>query len=152
MISMVFIGIAIGGPLNGYLGHRFFLPRFLMVAGACISTLIMSGIIFFHHPYQVTLFALLLLVGIFCSTYIQALAIIKETVPTAVRATSLAVANMIIMSGAPILQLLIGTLLQTNFFHLATGVNHVYRLSLAILPLGMFLAIGCAVIATRGRE
>jgi MFS family permease len=140
MVAMVFIGIAIGGPLNGWLSKVLEGARNILIACAALSTITMSLITFCSGLPSLVLFVLFFLAGAFCSAYIQCFAVIKDSVPADIRATSLAASNMIIMIGAPILQLIIGSLLQSHFFGLSDNTVAIYRLSLAILPAGMFLA------------
>jgi MFS family permease len=140
MLSMVFIGIAIGGPLSGWLTKILNQRRIIIIANGGLLTIIMSLIIFCPNLPVPMLFMLLLLSGMFCSAYLQCFAVIKDAVAPEMRATALAASNMIIMLGAPILQLLIGWLLQNHFFGLSHETAETYRLSLAILPVGMLLA------------
>jgi MFS family permease len=140
MLSMVFIGIAIGGPLSGWLTKILNQRRIIIIANGGLLTIIMSLIIFCPNLSVPMLFMLLLLSGMFCSAYLQCFAVIKDAVAPEMRATALAASNMIIMLGAPILQLLIGWLLQNHFFGLSHETAETYRLSLAILPVGMLLA------------
>jgi hypothetical protein len=56
------------------------------------------------------------------------------------QATALATSNTLIMASAPILQVLIGELLNNKVFGIADSNVVNYRLSLAILPIGMLIA------------
>jgi len=140
MVAMVFIGIAIGGPLSGWLSKIWEGARNILIGCAALATIVMSLIVFCPGIPSALLFVLFFLAGMFCSAYIQCFAVIKDSVPAAIRATALATSNMIIMIGAPILQLTIGWLLQNHFFALSDNTAMIYRLSLAILPIGMFIA------------
>jgi MFS family permease len=140
MIATVFIGIAIGGPGSGWLAKILEGRKPILVGAAALATILMSIIIFCPHLPSTLLFILLFLMGLLCAAYIQCFAIIKDVVHPSVRATALAASNMIIMFGAPILQLWIGGLLQDSFFGWAKDIAMNYRLSLSILPAGMLIA------------
>lgn len=139
MTAMVFIGIAIGGPLSGWLS-KFIQHRYILIVAGAFATLSMSIIIFSPRLSELVLFILFLFSGIFCASYVQCFAVIKDSVEPIIRATALATTNMVIMLGAPILQLTIGWLLQNHFFGFSNQSVEIYRLSLGILPAGMFIA------------
>lgn len=140
IMSATLIGIAVGGPLSGYLSSKVGRPKLIMMYGAALAALTMSMVVVLPGLSTLLYYLLFFLVGVFCSTYIQALSIINAAVDENVRGTALSVANMIIMAGAPILQLLIGGLLNTNFFNLAVTMAENYRLSISVLPIGMLIA------------
>ena len=140
MVSIVFIGIMVGGPLNGLLSKTRFKRPQIMQYGAVGLALCMGAVIFAPHLNAFMLFVLLFLAGFFCAMYIHAFSLIKDTVPLAAQATALAAANMIIMTAAPLLQILIGSLLNSQVYGLASSNAMNYRLSLSLLPLGMFIA------------
>ncbi len=139
MVAMIFIGIAIGGPLSGWASKIINQKRSVLLGGGC-AAVTMSVIIFCPHIPELILYGLFFLMGLFCSVYILCFGMIKDTVSPMICATALSVTNMIVMSAAPILQLLIGGLLQHRFFGLTHNIEMIYRLSLAILPIGMFIA------------
>lgn len=139
-VSIVFIGIMVGGPLNGLFSKTRLQRTQIMQYGAIGIALCTALVIFLPHLNAFTLFTLLFLAGFFCSMYIHAFSIIKDTVSLSVQATALAASNMIIMSAAPLLQILIGSLLDSKVYGLATSNAMNYRLSLSLLPLGMFIA------------
>jgi MFS family permease len=139
LIAMIFIGITIGGPGCGWLSKKLNKQRIILILGGIAATVTMTSIIFFAHSLPVQ-FGLFFLIGLFCSAYLQCFAIIKDSVVPQVRATAMATVNMVIMLGAPVYQLVIGWFLESNFFGLTHDTAMVYRLSLAILPLGMLIA------------
>jgi len=139
-VSMVFLGIAIGGPLSGWLSKILNQHRIILIFSALCATITMSIIVFMPHLPQIFLFIFLLLMGVFCAVYVQCFAVIKDSVSLEIRATALATSNMIIMLGAPVLQVLIGVSLHSHFFNMTQNPIVVDRLSLGILPAGMFIA------------
>lgn len=139
MISVVFIGLGIGAPLNGILTKKFKNSIKILTLHSIAISLTTFIIILIPGLSKNTFYILLFLSGIFCSGYLQCISIIKDLVDPKIHATALATANMIIMTGAPILQLLIGSLLNINLFNLSISAN--YHFSLAVIPLGMVIAV-----------
>lgn len=140
MVSIVFIGVAIGGPLNGLLSKKLGTHTKIMRYGAVGTIITTVLIILVPYLSEFMLFVILFLSGIFCSMYVQALSVIKDSTAPEVQATALATSNTIIMASAPLLQLFIGSLLTNHVFGFAGTSAMNYRLSLAILPLGMLAA------------
>ncbi len=139
MVSVVFVGLGIGAPLNGFLSRKLLKPTKIMLFCALGIAITTITIIFVPGLSKATWFILLFLSGLFCSGYVQCLAIVKDSVSANMQSTALATSNMIIMSSAPILQLFIGSMLHGNIFALSTAGN--YRFSLAIIPIGMIIAV-----------
>lgn len=115
MMSMVFIGIGIGGPFNAWLVQRWKKRQALMSLFAFLTTIIFAIILYIPGLPLWSLSILLGLLGFFSSTYIQVFAVVKDSVAVGVRATALSTTNMLLMSSAPLLQPLIGKLLELNF-------------------------------------
>lgn len=116
MISMVFIGTAIGGPFNAWLVERNLISRKLSTTLFAFITTIFFGFILYLPNLTVTAgFVLLFLIGFFSSIYVQVFAIVKDHTELNIRATALATTNMLLMSSAPILQPAIGKLLELNY-------------------------------------
>jgi fucose permease len=139
VMSMIFIGIAIGGPMLGLLTHRWVIHRQAMSYCALLSAILMSYLLWVPSLPLWGLYTGYTVMGMFCAAYIPCFTVIKDNAPSTIQATSLAFANMMIMAGAPVLQTLIGILLV----HLG-GAAHAsafaYRMALLILPLGMLVA------------
>ncbi len=140
LVSLVYVGCAIGSPmwsaLSNHMGKRR-LPLMLGAVGAFItSTLI---VIF---PTSSTLFLSinLFLFGLFCSSFLLVFAMVREISPNKNTATALGFTNMSTMLGTAILQAVIGKILDI-FWHggLEHGVRiysaHNYQLALIIVPL-----------------
>lgn len=145
LIGMIFIGIAMGSPLSGWLAKLLEQNRILLIIAAMVSTLTVGSIILIPHLHLTWLYMLFLLAGLSCAAYVQCFTVIKDSVDSGMCATALASANMIIMLGAPILQLTIAYLLQHHVFGLATDISQAYRYALCILPIGMLIAILLAI-------
>lgn len=145
LISAVFIGLAFGSPINGWFSKRFGNNLQLMFWEALLSFLTTSLLIFVPNLSFPTLFGLLFLTGFFSSSYVPCFAQIKESVNSEIEATAIATANMIVVASAPVLQIVIGSLLHSYCFGCASDIITNYQYALAVLPLSYFLALGISV-------
>lgn len=148
MVATIFIGIAFGGPFSGWLSKGVKHPSILLGA-SILAVFSMSAVVFIAAIPSIILYLLFFLSGAFAAAYIQCFAVIKESVHPSIRATALATANMIIMLGAPVFQLIIGSLLQSHFFGMSNDMASVYRYSLGLLPVGLVVAV---ILALKIRE
>ncbi len=139
MVSIVFIGLGFGAPIWGFLSKIYGNHLKIMLISAIGISIVNFFIIIVPGLNKTMMFSMLFLSGLFCSGYLQAFTIVKDSVDPKLSGTALAFTNMVLMAGAPIFQILIATLLQSNIFHLSTSAN--YRFSLAIIPLGTLLCI-----------
>lgn len=133
MMSMVFIGTAIGAPATGWIIDRFNIRQGVMTgfAGACF---LLFGLIIYRPQLPTAwVFGLLFFVGFFLACYVQVFAIIRDNVDFRLRATALGTANMIFMFSAPILQPLVGKILE---------VQHSYVMALSVIEVLLLMAIG----------
>jgi MFS family permease len=141
LISIVFIGLAVGSPTIGFLSKKYGDNKFLMVIAAICSAVVVSAIILIPGLPIYLMFILFFLGGFFCSGYVPCLTVIKDSVDNSIQATALAAANTLIMASAPVLQILIGALLESHFFGIATTNAINYRYSLIVFPLSSIIAI-----------
>ncbi len=139
MISIVFIGVGVGAPMWGFLSKSYGNHLKIMLTSAIGITIVNFCIIIIPWLNELMMFIMLFLSGLFCSGYLQAFTIVKDSADPKLSGTALAFANMVLMAGAPIFQIFVATLLQGNLFHLATAAN--YRFALAIIPLGNLICI-----------
>ena len=139
VMSTVFLGLAIGCPINGYFSKRFGHERESMLFCSAVCALCMALIIYVKVSL-VLLYILFFIVGLMCAIYVQSFAIIGQAMQQEVQGTAMAVANMIIMSSAPILQILIGAILEKNSFGLAHSSIQNFQFALSVLPAGMMIA------------
>lgn len=138
LMSVVFVGIAIGAPFNGwligYLGKR---QAIMTLFASC--TALLFGIILYVPALPLTaLFVLLFLTGFFCSSYIHVFAIVKDSIELELRATALATTNMILMASAPLLQPVVGKLLELKYtFPQALSLIVVFLILAVVVSLGL---------------
>lgn len=141
IMSTIFFGLAVGCPINGYLSKKFGKEIVAMQICSVVCAILMFIIIYVKVPVGL-LSPLFFAVGLMCAVYVQCFAIVGQTVPGKIQATSMSVTNMLIMAGAPLLQILIGALLHHQAFGFAHTSYENYKIALGILPAGMLIAYG----------
>ncbi|ARG98389.1 MFS transporter [Legionella micdadei] len=143
MMSMIFIGIGIGGPLTAWLIERWKQRRMLMGFFNGLTAALFAILLYVPELSLWQLYPILLLMGFFSSCYIQSFAVVKDAVPDTIRATALSTCNMILMMSAPLLQPAVGKLLEMDLTFsqalsivlVALIINIVISLSLDKKPL-----------------
>lgn len=146
IVSLIFIGFAIGSPFFGWLSdyiHRRKLPMYIGTIGVLITMIVVISV---PELSKITLSILMLLIGIFSSGFTTALATIKEVNHPESSATALGLMNLFntLLGVAP--QPVIGFMLD----YLSAGEKHPntqifsaqqYHIALLILPTAFFVAL-----------
>ncbi|MBS0358700.1 MAG: MFS transporter [Proteobacteria bacterium] len=142
--TMILVGAAIATPIIGYITGNYGKRRLILVSFGLLSTLVFM-IILLVPLSIVSLFILLFLLGIGCSSYALNFAIAEEIAPSYAKSTSIGFTNALCVISAPLFQPLVGFLLESssksNGIHLAE-----YQIALSILPIMTLIA---AWIATK---
>ncbi len=146
IIGMKIYGLEIGLPIVGWISTRLGQRKPVLLVGSSFTTLLLSIAIFVPHLPIWLLFVLFFLTGVTGSSYVHCFSISKEKTPAAINGVSLAVTNMVMMLGAPIMQIAIGYLLSHQFFGLSHSPALTYRLAIGLVPAGIalsfFIALG----------
>ena len=157
MLSLVWVGVAIGGPIVTFLSSWFHKRRLLMGIAAVIGIIASVWIIYFTpQAYGLTVI-LLLLFGLASSSMALCFGLVMDTQPTALIATASGFINMAIVLGGLTLQPAAGFILDFVWQgqHSQTG-SAIYTLSnyhmaLLVVPLAFLLAALTAIFLVRER-
>ncbi|HSW92735.1 MAG TPA: MFS transporter [Gammaproteobacteria bacterium] len=139
VMSTVFLGLAAGCPINGYVSKKYGFEREAMQICSVICALGMLAVIYIKIPLSM-LYVVFFIIGLMCAVYVQSFAIVSQNVPKNILATSMSVTNMLIMASAPLLQIIVGAVLNTNSFGYAHDPHNNYQIALSILPAGMLFS------------
>ena len=142
MVSCVYIGIALFSPILGWM-TRYISILFLMQVGAGLS-FVLSLSFLYLPPFSVWFaYVMMLMLGVFCSVYQLAFALVSRSMDRDMQGVSSGLTNMLCMSGAPLLQPVIGIALSLTQQGVFDGYEiytvEQYRKALVILPV--FLAV-----------
>ncbi len=146
-VSWTFIGWIIAGPTIGALSDKIKRRRTPLIICTFMSTIFLSIIFYLPGLSVYSLYALFLLLGIFCGAHPLCFAIGKENSPNEISGTAVAVTNTLIMLGGMIFQPVVGKLLDTHAVNvvLQDGVPMYsaadYNYALLVIPIGLFIAV-----------
>ena len=143
IVSFTFIGIAFGGPINGYISDLISRRKPVMLVGSIGAVLSFSTIIYSINLSIIYLQIMHILFGFFCSSMLLCFSLNTEKVKTNVRSTVIGFTNTLIMGISAMFQPLIGSsidLLKTKNIEIASDITFMFQIS--FIPL-----IACLIIA-----
>jgi MFS family permease len=110
--TMAFVGIALGCPLYGFVSQKFEKRRpFLIISG--LTTTLLFAFMIYCPPHSIIMMGLLtFLIGLCCSGYILCFAISDEISLNKVKNTYTGFTNAICVITAPLLQPVVGYILD----------------------------------------
>ncbi|MBA2656015.1 MAG: MFS transporter [Tatlockia sp.] len=137
--AMIFLGAALSCPLFGKLAIICKRRRPLLL-GSCISTAVLVLILLFMPIKNLNLLALIMFAtGVCCGAYMLAYSIANEISPPDSLSTCTGFTNTLAMITAPLIQPLIGYLLD-HFSNSKLYTLNDYQNVLLIIPLSLFIA------------
>lgn len=146
VVSMIFIGFAVGAPLLGWFSDRIGRRKVPMYFGTIGSLVTMCAIIY-GPALSTTLAGLLFFCfGFFCSGFLPVFSVAREVNPPETSATTLGFINTLNTAGGMIVQPVIGYLLDLHWHgEMEAGVRFYdtsdYHTALSILPISIALSL-----------
>ncbi len=147
-ISCIFIGIALGCPLAGWLSDSICRRKPVMIGAAIASLIFMSCALYLPHLSVPMLFTLLFLYGVSNSGFATGYALAGEINPRRVAGTSLGFANMASVIVGACFQPIIGWFLDLEWDGQMLNGAPVYSAEAfrhALMALPICLALGVAI-------
>jgi len=137
--AMFFLGTALSCPLFGFLSTKF-AKRRPLIFSSCLSTTVLFLLLLYAPSNSILLVSCLMFaMGICCGSYMLAYTIANELAPVGSLSTCTGFTNMLAVITTPILQSLIGYMLdsysQTNDYTLAN-----YQAALITIPASLIIA------------
>jgi len=145
--SLVFIGVALGAPSMGWLACRLGSYRLVMVVMTVVASLLFATVVWCQLPYFILCLAMLLL-GLSVAAYALCFGVVKNITHPKAHGLALGFTNMmVILLGAPVLQPLLGWLIDRDAANIHHLTNQDYTQAFEIvlgclavsLVLGMFI-------------
>jgi len=151
LVSMLFLGWAIGSPLCGWLSDRMGKRKPVMIAGSIIS---LSGFVSLVYvgEWSLTAIGILFVVsGIGGSCMIVIFGAVRESNRIVNSAAAMGLVNMCVVGSGAVTQPLIGWLLEKYWNGaLANGIPvysiETYRIALVAMVLSLLLALICVIV------
>lgn len=146
LVSLIFIGFAIGCPIAGWLSDKIQRRRPIMVWGTLFSFIALMVILYSSELTTSILAILLFTMGFFSSFYFVSFATMKEINIPIFAGTAIGFINMFNALCGALSEPLIGKLLDLNWNgKIVNGVhvfsNYDYHVALSVLPIGLILAL-----------
>ena len=146
LVSLAFIGFAIGSPFAGWLSDKVQRRKPIMLLGTAVSLITLSTIIYSPIMPHALLGLLFLCFGTFSGFFFVSFANIREIHPHHLSGTSIGFINMFDALVGAASEPLIGKLLDLGWqHHLHHGArvfsSHNYEHALLILPVGLCIAL-----------
>lgn len=137
-ISLIFWGLAIGCPVLGWLAGRLQNSMLVMLVSASLVIILTAILSFPFIQYShLSLLCLLFLIGFWAGTYFLCFDIAGHFVPTNLHSVATSFCSVLVMSGALILQPLMGLLLAHP---LTFSINN-FQQAMIIMLLFQILAL-----------
>ncbi|MEC7030936.1 MAG: MFS transporter [Pseudomonadota bacterium] len=148
VVSMIFIGWAIGGIVSGYLSDRMGRRKPLMLLAPVLCAITLLPAIYIHTLSAWTVGGLLGLYGVFNSPLVLAYALSGEINPARVSGVSIAFCNMssILLGAAtmPIMGMLMDSYATVNTVGTKLYTVEAYEAAVICFPIALCLAFLCA--------
>lgn len=151
--SLMFIGIAVGGPVNGFVSGLIQRRKPVIAFGNMIALIALVTILYARNLPISWLTVMLFLFGFGVSSMLLCFAMNVESNPEWANGVSIGLTNTLVMLGGTVFQPLIGWLLDVERFkHHATAFSlPVYETALVILPWCLIGAIALLLLIKETR-
>jgi len=153
-VSLVWVGIGIGGVLVGWWSDHIGKRRLLLVFTAFLGIITSGLILYVNHTSLYLMYVWLFLLGVSISGMVVTFGVIKDVNASSVVGTANGFNNMAILIGGIIFQPLIGVVLHLLWkgkliSHVPVYSLYNYRIALSIMPVCFLLALVCSVFLIR---
>lgn len=137
--AMLFLGAGLSCPLFGALAHYLRNRRLLMFSSCWLTAFFVLLILYLPSQNSLLLGLIMFSIGLCCGAYMLAYTISNELAKPAQRSTCTGFTNTLAMLSAPVLQPVVGYILDR---HESTGVLTLidYQYALLVIPLSLILA------------
>lgn len=154
LANVMFLGVAVGGPIIGYLDSKIQSRRLLMCLASVVSAILMALVIYIPSLPIAIVACLMFLLGMSACSYVLTFVIANEIATPRSRATCVGFVNTLCVVTAPILQPLLGYFLYLASHGAATTHYSIYeyQISLSAMPVVSLLAAVLAWYLPKRRQ
>ncbi|WP_108650348.1 MFS transporter [Dongshaea marina] len=154
-ITLIFLGWALGAPVVGWLCDKFGCERRLMMGGALVAALLISGVLYSNQLTLATIYGALFAFGLASSSQVIVWRIFhQQHFRQEVIGTASALTNMVIMMSGALSQFLVGALINLTHNYRDPGAASPFsvedlKVALVVLPLCLLLSAVLSYRLTR---
>lgn len=146
LVSMTFIGFAMGAPFAGWLSDRMRRRKPMMIIGTSLGLVCLSFVIYSPHLSKAELGTLLFFFGFFTSFFFVSFALMREINSAKASGTAIGFINMFNAMCGAFSEPFIGKLLDIGWGHRMLNGARVFSVSnyhhaLIALPIAMIIAL-----------
>lgn len=145
LVSLVFLGFAIGAPLGGYVSDRLGRRKPVMLYSTIATLCLTLIILYVRLPSILLLGAALLLLGVMAGFYYVSFAYIREVNRPEVTGAAIGFVNMFNALFGGLIAPVAGKVLDISAAHFGRLVHNYsiidYQYAMEVLPLALFMAI-----------
>ena len=146
VISMVFIGWIIGGPMIGAISDAIQLRRLPLLLSSIVAAILMAIVFYVPNVPVFWVYVSMLFLGITCGSHPLVFSLSRENNSRKISGTATATTNFLIMSGGLVFQPVVGMLLDSHWQGATVdGLRQYtvgdYNYALAIVPVGLILSV-----------
>lgn len=138
--TMIFVGVAVGCPLYGYISQKYQKRRAFLIFSGISSAILLSFILYVPHLSLITMSILMFLIGVCCSGYILCFAISDDIALNKVKNTFTGFTNAICMITAPLFQPVVGYILDRGLIQHGEYLIQDYQYGLSALVFALLVA------------
>lgn len=111
--AIIFIGMAVGGPIAGWVSDYIKRRKMPMYIGTLLAALLLLAFIYEHNLSNITIYCILFFIGFFSGPQVLVFAIAKEISPLRATGTASACTNFLVSMGAFVFAPLVGHIMVT---------------------------------------
>lgn len=138
--ALFFLGTAISCPLFGWLGTRLSRRKPLIFTSALLTTILFCILVYCPIQHPVYIGSLMFLVGLCCGSYILTFPIANELAPIGSLSTCTGFINTLALVTTPIVQPLVGFLLDLCSENKGIYTLANYQVALLVIPGSLLIA------------
>jgi MFS family permease len=139
VVTMIFFGFLIGGPLFGLFSDRIAKRKWPMIMGGVLNLLCILVILKSDFAYPI-LAGLFFLLGVFSASQILVFPLIMESVPGNIIASSESLSAVLIMGGGALFQPVFGLLLNHFSQYTSAYTATAFKQAMWLLPITFLIA------------
>ncbi|MEM1282090.1 MAG: MFS transporter [Chlamydiota bacterium] len=145
LVSLVFLGWMMGGPLTGYVAERLFSRKYLLMISSFLAGICISLAIYVTTFSEIELSLIFILVGVFSSSQLLTFSYAVDINPNKAKGTAIALTNFLVMITGSAIQPFVGYLMDLHSGHISdngtsTLVVEDYQFAFYCFPLSFFLS------------